>query len=214
MVLRGWDGLSEYGRQWLPCEVHKSCTKFSDRFATSIVYPKHPETYAPGGLVLRPNEISLNCAYASDGGSQSVLCSPRGRSATCLPGCKRRCDPAKGWQNWGCSWPADHLRDMLEQQRITSPHGGYNEVILAAATWKANLPRTVAGVFVHSNALPRDRAYAASVHAAFLRAYGITSAETALLEYNASSDTPFRDISPREPKCISNNGDKVPMVLC
>ena len=218
MVVRGWDGLSETtnGKPWLPCETHRSCIKFSDRFASSIIYQPHSQTYAKGGLVLRPGELLLNCAYASDGGSQSAVCNPPGRSATCTPGCKVHCDPAKGWRNWGCSWPAEHLKDMLEQQRIVEKDGGYNEVIFDSATWKAHLPRTVMGVFVHTHALPRDRAYATSVHAAFLQAYGLTAADAPLLEYNASHATaPFSEIAtPRRPACIANNGDKVPRVLC
>jgi hypothetical protein len=216
VILRGWDGLSEEGRPWLPCETHRSCAKYRDRFASSIVYGGHTQSYAhTGGLVLRPDEVAVNCAYPSDGGSQKVVCDPPGRSERCTPGCKTRCDPAKGWRNWGCAWAPEHLKNMLEQQRILEPHGGYNEVILDAATWKANLPRTIMGVFVHIDAQPRDRAYATAVHAAFLRAYGIDGSQTALLEYNATSATaPFRDISPRVPVCIAKNGDKVPAVAC
>ena len=191
--MRGWDGLNDDGREWWPCEHHKSCIKFEDRFATSIIYHPHGQTYAAGGFVIRPSQISLNCAYPADGGSQSALCHPPGRSSTCMPGCKRWCDPAKGVRNWGCSWPAENLKEMLVEQRFNSPYGGYNEGILDAATWKQNLPHTIEAVFIRSEAPERDRTYATAVHTAFLKEYSISSQEAPLLEYNASHTfAPFR----------------------
>ena len=220
--MRSWDGLNEGGRPWIPCRASEHCGKFGDRFATSIVYAGHTQTYAAGGLIIRPTAgASLNCAYASDGGSQKVVCDPPGLSPHCTPGCKEPCDYSKGWRNWGCSWPRGNLKMMLEQQRIISPEGGFNEVVLDAATWQRNLPRTVMAVFVHANAAAQDFAYARSVHAAFLRHYPTVSpAQTAFVEYNASHPAqPFRDISPvislkERPPCAVNNGDRVPKVLC
>ena len=137
VFMRAWDGISAWNQPWEPCRSTEHCARYSDRFATSIIYPNHPQTYYKGGLVLRPEEIEVNCAYSSDGGSQGVVCNPPGRSEFCTPGCKRWCDPARGYRNWGCSWPPDHLRDMIEQQKVLEPDGGYNEVIVDAFSWEA-----------------------------------------------------------------------------
>ena len=222
VIMRSWDGLNAGGRPWLPCPPSEHCGKFGDRFATSVVLPGHSATYAKGGLIVRPTSVSLNCAYPSDGGSQKIFCVPPGLSSHCTPGCKQWCDPDKGWRNWGCAWPRDQLKNMLEQQKVVSSGGnGFNEVIFDSATWKRNLPDTIMGVFVHADASSEDLAYATAVHAAFLRHYpSVGSAQTPLVLYNGSHpSTPFRDISPRlsrkeKPPCISNNGPRVPIVLC
>ena len=184
VFMRAWDGISQYGQPWKPCTLTQHCARYSDRFATSIVYPTHPQTYAAGGLVLRPDQIELNCAYASDGGSQGVVCDPPGKRDDCTPGCKRWCDPSRGSRNWGCSWPPEHLRDMISQQKILEPNGGYNEVIVGAEAWVRNLPHTINAVFVHKGAPANDVANSKRVHANFLEEYGITSEETPLVEYD------------------------------
>ena len=185
--MRAWDGISAPGRPWEPCRLDQHCARYHDRFATSIVYPNHPQTYAAGGLVLRPEEIELNCAYGSDGGSQGVVCplgNPPHKSADCVAGCKHWCDPSRGSRNWGCSWAPAHLKDMIEQQMILEPNGGYNEVIIDSYSWVRNLPRTIMAVFVHKGAPERDVANSKLVHSNFLKQYGITSNEAPLVEYN------------------------------
>ena len=184
VFMRAWDGISLPGRPWKPCGLDQHCARYSDRFATSIIYGKHTETYAAGGLVLRPEEIELNCAYAADGGSQGAVCDPPGKRADCSPGCKRWCDPARGARNWGCAWDPQHLRYMISQQKVLSPNGGYNEVILDAATWVRNLPRTIMAVFVHKGAAEADVETSRRVHASFLAEYGVTSDETPLVTYD------------------------------
>jgi len=186
VFMRSWDGISAHGQPWLPCRLNEHCARYSDRFATSIIYPGHPETYAAGGLVLRPEEIELNCAYASDGGSQGVVCDPPGRQAGCSPGCKRWCDPARGVRNWGCSWPPEHLRDMIEQQKVLEPNGGYNECIVDAASWVKHLPRTIMAVFVQYGASSRDVDTSRSVHKNFLARYGVSADETPFVTYDVS----------------------------
>ncbi|KAL1526503.1 hypothetical protein AB1Y20_015213 [Prymnesium parvum] len=128
--VRGWDGISEAfnGKAWMPCPPQSKCGIYSDRFATSLIYPGHMETYGDGGFVLNPDAVELNCAYFSDGGSQGKSCNPPGKRDDCIPGCNGWCNPALGARNWGCSWPPWELKSMLEQQRALSPRGGYNEV--------------------------------------------------------------------------------------
>lgn len=134
--------------------------------------------------MLRPEEIELNCAYGSDGGSQGVVCSPPGKTPGCSPGCKRWCDPSRGTRNWGCAWAPEHLNMMIAQQKVLEPNGGYNEVIIDAASWVHNLPRTIMAVFVHKGAKDLDVVTSKRVHADFLQQYGITDRETPLVEYD------------------------------
>ena len=187
VVIRAWDGLSAPGRPWEPCEAGQFCQRFSDRFATSIVYPGHPETYAPGGFVLRPEALELNCAYYADGGSQGAQCNPPRKTSTCSPGCKRWCDPARGAKNWGCAWRPEYLKSMIEQQQVLSPGGGYNEVIFDAEAWVRNLPRTIMAVFVAKDASEEDIETSRSVHANFLQRFGIDSDTTPLVTYDAKA---------------------------
>lgn len=183
VFMRAWDGISAPGKPWLPCGPDQHCARYGDRFATSIIYGVHSQTYAAGGLVLRPEEIELNCAYGSDGGSQGVVC-PDGKTPDCSPGCKRWCDPNRGTRNWGCSWAPQDLHMMIAQQKVLEPNGGYNEVIVDSASWVRNLPRTIMAVFVHKGAPEADVANSKRVHAAFLREYRITDNETPLVEYD------------------------------
>ena len=192
VLIRSWDALSSWGKPWLPCETDRFCAKFSDRFATSIIYPGHVDVYDGGGFVLRPNEIELNCAYAYDGGSQGALCFPPGKTAQCTPGCKRWCDPAKGVRNWGCSWHPDHLKYMIVEHEL-APAGQYNEVIVDAHVWKRNLPRTIEAVYILKGA--KDAALvekSKGVHADFLRFYGLTTRDTPLVTFDQkNTHAPF-----------------------
>ena len=84
IIMRAWDGLNAPGRPWAPCQANQFCARYRDRFATSIIYPGYGDVYATegGGLVIRPEEVELNCAYYSDGGSQGAICNPPGRWRT------------------------------------------------------------------------------------------------------------------------------------
>lgn len=243
--MRGWDGLSQRGRPWLPCSASEHCERFSDRFATSVVFPGHGATYALGGFVVRPLAGSasnlINCAYASDGGSQHVVCTPRGRSPSCIPGCRKPCDRSLGVHGgWSCAWTgASQLKHMLMQRRFAGAVGpgasSYNELVLDASTWQRNLPTTIEGVWVSKRANDQHRAHAVSVHAAFVRHYwaALQPNSFPLLEYDDSGESggaPFRDITPvgcaggggaqtldeikRACPCTSNNGGNVPLVYC
>ena len=193
VLIRSWDALSAWGRPWLPCTKDEFCARYSDRFAVSLIYPGHNSVYDKGGFVLRPGEIELNCAYASDGGSQGACCSPPGKTATCSPGCKRWCDPARGAKNWGCAWKPEQLREMILQQQVLQPAGGqYNEVILDSATWVQNLPHTIMAVYVFKGAEPSDVDNSRRVHMDFLRYYGITSEETPFVTFDLENPSePF-----------------------
>ena len=159
--------------------------------------------------MVRTSEIALNCAYGADGGSQGVTCSPPGKSATCTPGCKHACNPdADPGRQWGCAWAPTNLKQMVEQQKILEPRGGYNEVIVDAFSWQRGLPRTIMAVYVAVTADGRparkqDFDYSKQVHTDFLHEYGLTAADAPLLAYSAfvqcderACDGPaFRDIS-------------------
>lgn len=196
VIVRAWDGLSAPGRPWEPCEENQFCARYRDRFATSIIYPGHPETYASGGFILRPEMMDLNCAYSADGGSQGVHCDPPRKTPECSPGCKRWCEPSRGVKNWGCAWHPQNLKEMIEQQKILSPAGGYNEVILDAEAWVRNLPQSIMAVFVHKNAKLADVENSRSVHANFLQRYGLTSDATPLVTYDIEAAQGDVDVSP------------------
>ena len=73
---------------------------------------------------------------------------------------------------------------MIAQQKVLEPNGGYNEVILDAASWARNMPRTIMAVFVHKGASAADVATSKRVHSDFLQEYDITDNETPLVVYD------------------------------
>ena len=85
---------------------------------------------------------------------------------------------------------------MIEQQKILSPAGGYNEVILDAEAWVRNLPQSIMAVFVHKNAKLADVENSRSVHANFLQRYGLTSDATPLVTYDIEAAQGDVDVSP------------------
>ena len=57
-------------------------------------------------------------------------------------------------------------------------------VIFDADAWVHNLPRTIMAVFVFKGADRASNEFSRGVHAAFLRTFRITSAETPLVTYD------------------------------
>lgn len=115
------------------------------------------------------------CSYPGDGGSLEggKTCKPAGVSASCVPGCWKGapswCPVAQGKK---CAFRPDDLASMLEQQ----PGHMYNEVILDAATYLANLPHSLEAVIGN-----------AAVHAAFLAEYHVASEQVPLVSFEAAA---------------------------
>ena len=203
VLVHVYDGISDVYRPWLPC-TDPSCEVYGDRFATSLLYPGHQDVYAGGaggwqkggggGFVLRASELTVNCAYYADGGSQGKVCA-RGDD-NCIPGCGRWCDPGRGVFNWGCAWKPEHLKQMIVQQMQVHPDGGYNEIIIDASSWVAHLPRTIAAVFVcvdeNGMADPEKVQHSREVHRRFLEDYKLSSVDFPLLLFDEKKTEPFR----------------------
>ena len=122
-------GIHRYCRSADP--VFASCS--ASRFPSSLVNRKHPDLYSNGvgGIVIDWAAVSINCAYYADGGSQTQECDPPGRSASCMPGCRRGwCDPESRRNYGGCGWADKHLSHMMKMQDETRARGGYNEIVL------------------------------------------------------------------------------------
>ena len=123
---------------------------------------------------MRASELTVNCAYFADGGSQGKVCA-RGDD-NCIPGCGRWCDPGRGVFNWGCAWKPEHLKQMIVQQMQVHPDGGYNEIIIDSKAWRAHGPLAVEAIFGH-----------ADIHRGFIEAFPHLAASHPLMELDPSN---------------------------
>ena len=129
VIIRAFDGLNDVAQPWEPC---RGCPA-RDRFPASIIYPNHTDIYSngPGGFLIHPEAINIYCSCYGDCGSQGKSCPNLYGSQWCRPGCLGPCNPASGIRNWGCSWWGnEHLKMMIEQQKVVRAGGGYNEVCI------------------------------------------------------------------------------------
>lgn len=157
--------------------THRWCATFSDRWSASLINValrclfSDVAPRARVGFVLSPAHTQLHCSFASDGGTQQRVCTPRGRSASCVPGCWKAgeeappwCDlaegaapsgnplagPEGGGHSW-CPWPANQLKQMLQQHVARrAPYDSrtrcYNEVVVDVDAMERALPHSIEAV--------------------------------------------------------------------
>ena len=191
VLVRNFDSKTVQGKPWLPCpaDMANGCAQRGDRFPGSLVNAQLQYiSSAEPGFVLNPSKMELLCSYHADGASDGKVCEQLGVSRACIPGCWK----AAGWHwgeakwcerpspsarrgiLWGCAWRPDNLAGMmethLEREAGGSHSGGYNEIIMDAQSWVANLPHTIEAVFF---VRPSDAARASGVRADLMRAYNL-----------------------------------------
>ena len=126
------------------------------------------------------------------GGTRGKLCHPPGVTATCIPGCQqsardRWCDAASARDAWcdGLPW---HLEDMGLAVSMDVHHDGYNEGVVDAEFWNAQLPHSIDALI----ATPNDP-HADAMYHKFLSTYHITEADVPLVIFDkARTDSPFQ----------------------
>lgn len=192
------------------------------------------------GVILRPSTTTLYCAYGMDGGiddgsNRPMICKDTEiNEGSCLPGCGEPpdwCDPADpgkgGWPGYFCgfmygpdgigAWRPKDLPTLLHHQESMGVdyHGignfkGYNEMVIAADGWIANLPESIEAIFITdcssgqsnlayngANGGTASSCGAAheqgrNAHKAFLQEYGLTEDEFPLLILKPDHwDAPF-----------------------
>ena len=110
-----------------------------------------------GGVIARPSEVSVACAYGIDGATVNLHGGANG------DGCPDEwCDPSNPHEQngycgfWGAppraAWRAKDLGTVLtlhEQQgegyKGVGFRSGYNEAVLDGVEWNANLPNSACG---------------------------------------------------------------------
>jgi len=171
------------------------------------------------GFLINPVSAHFLCGYPGDGDSQDFgysiagnkNCDPPSGSATCKPGCQHPagwCDPDAMWQG-GCLCGRDmcngqsprpwHVRDFAQMAQVYSTYGGhsnwiqwkYNEYILNATHWNANLPSTIQAIFyICGNGNSEQRAR--KLRTNFMHAYDVESRRAPLVCFNWDDwETPF-----------------------
>lgn len=114
VLMRTFDGLEHPRRPWEPCPVGQGefsmCSRYRDRFPSSLVWPGHTGIYGECGVVIRPSAVRVRCAYSKDGTTMSKQGDP------CPFDCTR-----PGAKLWRCAWPPNRLQTMMENQ-VATPH--------------------------------------------------------------------------------------------
>ena len=121
------------------------------------------------GVILRPQKTGINCVYGMDGSTDGMsACNPL-QDAACVPGCgdpPRWCPPnSESNQRCVCGfaqcvgrvqpWHPDDLTSVLRIHASSwwggyggiGSYTGYNEVVINASTWIANLPFSIEAIF-------------------------------------------------------------------
>ena len=198
VLVRVLDPQINRAEPWLPCDCPTS-----DRFSTSIISARHPDTYAREGLnpgfVFAPHIVTdtAMCSYHTDSGTANLQCRPKGRSTFCDPGCKEM-DCGPGVRSWTCSWNGlDSIKSMQLEQDANRPmyqqtQWGYNEVVLDTADWADRLPGAIEAVFIPADATPVEFHLGSATHTLFLQKYQLDASAVPLLTYDATrADDPF-----------------------
>lgn len=194
VILHQFDNFGENSPT--PWKVLAPSADLSDRLSASLVNSKARTVFdagGGGGFVIHPSYNQFLCFWAVDAGTMSRKCQPPGVSESCIPGCSGQSwEGGEIWceKNVGstyCPWGPDHARDMVQQQ-IAQGQGRYNEVIVDAAAFEKNLPRSIQAVYYSGGGDTKVR----EVHRAIVNHFGISPSKIPLLRLDLhSGDAPF-----------------------
>ena len=176
VLVRQFDGMSDWERPWQLCSVHGACTAphrgEGTRWPATYLNAKHGGTYSSseGGLVLDAGLVRLLCGYSQDGRSLDKFCDDGGGgggrwpgakgggaestgSSECVPGCTGHgaawCEDTSCLDlrvRRECAWMPNQLQALLEKQDRCNPYG-HNEIVVDPASVVASLPGSVLGLF-------------------------------------------------------------------
>ena len=182
VLLRQFDRLSDIdrGRPWLPCPRDVWCGKYHAQWPSSVVNKDVRVLYQDsGGMVLDSSLVEIFCTYFGDGNSMARTCGGGpGDGHACIPGCApvgHQC-LVVDCSCWDCSFPSTHTREALQAQ-LTSGIQRHNELIIDTRTIEQYLPHVVMGFFFFRDEVEQ----AAAARRAFLRDYGLHSADAPLV---------------------------------
>lgn len=179
VLMRAFDGLELPYKPWMPCPTNVGplhmCSKYRDRFPTSLVWPGHTVVYlglGQGGLVIRPSCAFPRCMYHGDG---TTMSKPD-------DACPELCT-TPGAKLWRCAWPKDQLKSMLEHQQADQ----HNELVLEASEWVSRLPATVEAIFSVPKAATSNHERARTAARDFRNNYGLSATELPVVLYDPDS---------------------------
>ena len=158
------------------------------------------------GIVLKPEENNVFCAYVTDSGTDMRRCDPPGKSDRCTPGCSGKgvnaggpewCVPFEPFGSY-CSWAPQHLNWVMEisMPTHTGPHGAgyqnggghYNELVIDAFHFQDHLPWSIEAFWYDPLSSKDGGASQRVQHAAFLAEFEVTALAVPLLKLEYSSD--------------------------
>ena len=155
-----------------------------------------PLSMAEGGIVIRPTETDISCAYAVD--SSSIFLKPS-HANHFLSGCpdiwctppfeRKKCGfqrhrPSSGFRR-------NNLQDMLklhhqygDEWRLPGFHSGYNEVIIQNDTFTNHLPAVVEAFFYVKDCDCQFVNDVSGAHSNFLKRFGLNATDVPLLQFD------------------------------
>ncbi len=173
VIVRVLDGLSKGVVAWEPCPADKWCDKYSAIWPSSLINARHNRAMYAGqfmGFVVAPPPVNaFFCIYPIDGNSM-------GHTSRTANGCQRSCGEGR---TFDCSFPPEQLQQALDVNKHTTK---YNEVVIDAQRMKAQLPRSLLGVFYVVG--EASRGDAAGLAAAFRAAYGLGKESFPLMAFS------------------------------
>lgn len=159
------------------------------------------------------NDFSRFCREPTKWLKMAVALEPDG---SCVPGCTSRfgwCDdrwhPCPLCEEVKCAWRPSGMAKMMEahaaklvswresgQGCVKSGHYGrsrcHSEVVLDASAWRDALPAAIEAIFYQRQSTSESVVWAHTLHADFLRSYGLSPRELPLVVYDHEHPTtPF-----------------------
>ena len=189
-MVHALDATESEDRPWIAGSVRADI--LSDRMSVSLIFQaKGTNAFGGGGVVLNPEHTRVFCFYGGDGGTRGKLCRPPGETPTCIPGCQqsageRWCDASRATNAW-CDGRPWHFEDMGVALQLDALKSEYNEAVVDAFYWNAQLPHSIDALIATPND-PRAEA----MHRTFLSTYHLTADAVPLVVFNkARGDCPF-----------------------
>lgn len=192
VLIHQLDGLEDAARTFSPCSkqsnsqnCHASRTAArSERTSSSMIFAglgvrnqAIPTFSLDGGVVLRPSETNLLCAYGVDGSiddNKPLSCNGHSDPHRCVPGCgqppdwcsRNNAHDEGAWLTCGMNWGRggvrpwrpnevggrggllDHFAREGEPFTGVGNFKGYNEFVVDTSAWIEKLPRSVEAIFI------------------------------------------------------------------
>ena len=177
LIVHCFDDTEKVSEPWAPCD-DGWCNESGQWWSGSIINSNLRGAFGDAGIIIAPNQVSLLCSFDADSG-------------TIFSGCENG-----GTGNDGFFGP--NATDQMMLSHMEGGAVGYNEVIINSAQFRANMPKSIAGIVyglkVGNAAVESglrtsfDKVRAVHTYVTFLDRYNLTEQEIPLLRANFDTE--------------------------